>query len=184
MKVIMIAVSSLNGKITKGINPNIYKWTSKEDLWLFFSLIEKNNLIVMGSKTYEGSRSIIKLKKNKLRVVLTQNPEKYLDQTVKGSLEFVSDSPKKLIERLENRGYKKMLLVGGATINALFLKSKLVNELHLTLEPKIFGTGKNLINEEDLDIPLKLMSIKKLNNQGALHLKYKLQENDLYGSMI
>ena len=64
MKVIMVAVSSINGKITKGKDPNIYSWTSKEDSNFFFSLIKKHNLIVMGSKTYEAARRIIKHEKN------------------------------------------------------------------------------------------------------------------------
>ncbi len=168
----MVAVSSLNGKITKGNDPDIYSWTSKEDSKLFFSLIEKNNLIVMGSKTYESVRKIIKHKKNKLRVVLTRNPEKYIGEAIKEILEFSNETPLHLVKRLGNKGYKKMLLVGGATINRLFLKHKLVNELYITLEPKIFGSGRNLISEEDFNIQLKLMNIKKLNPQGTLHLKY------------
>ncbi len=179
MKIIMAAVSSLNGKITKRNDPNIYTWTSKEDSQLFFSLIEKNNLIVMGSKTYEAARSLIKLKKGKLRVVLTRNPKKYSKETIKEMLEFSSENPLQLIKRLENRGYKKILLVGGATINSLFLKSKLVNEIYLTLEPKIFGSGKSLLNEESLDISLKLISTKKLNRQGTILLKYKVLNSHL-----
>ena len=174
MKVTMAAVSSLNGNITKGNDPNIYSWTSKEDSQMFFSLIEKNNLIVMGSKTYEIAKKIIKHKKNKLRVILTRNPEKYLDQTIKGILEFTNDSPLKLVKKLESRGYKKMLVVGGGTINCLFLKSKLVDEVYLTIEPRIFGTGQELVGEENLDISLKLISIKKLNKKGTLLLKYKV----------
>lgn len=174
MKVILVAVSSLNGKITKGSESHIYSWTSKEDSQMFSSLIEKNNLIVMGSKTYESVRKIIKHKKNKLRIVLTRNPEKYSKETIRGSLEFTDESPLKLIARLGNRGYKKMLVVGGAVTNTLFLKSKLVNEIYLTIEPKIFGTGKNLISDENLDISLKLISIEKLNNQGTLLLKLRV----------
>ena len=171
----MVAVSSLNGKVTKGKDPNIYSWTSKEDSKLFFSLIEKNNLIVMGSRTYEAARKVIKLKKNKLRIVLTRNPKKYSGETKKDMLEFTNDTPLKLIKKLENRGYNKMLLVGGGTINSLFLKSKLVNEIYLTIEPKIFGQGQELINEENLDSNLKLINIKKLNKQGTLLLKYKVK---------
>ena len=174
MKVVMIAVSSLNGKITKGNDPNIYSWTSKEDSKLFFSLIEKSNLIVMGSKTYETVRKFIKHKKNRLRVVLTRNPQKYSKETIKGLLEFSSESPLSLIERLGRRGYKKMLLVGGATINSLFLKQKLVSEIYLTLEPILFGSGTNLIKENNFDKQLKLVSIKRLNDQGTLQLKYKI----------
>ena len=52
MKVVMVAVVSANGKLTRGNDPDIYKWTSKEDQNFFFSLISKSKLIVMGSGTY------------------------------------------------------------------------------------------------------------------------------------
>ena len=176
MKVIIAAVSSINGKITKGTSPNIYSWTSKEDTKLFFSLIKKHNLIVMGSKTYEAARRVIKHKKNKLRIILTRNPKKYLKETITGILEFTSDSPLELTKKIESRGYREMLLVGGATVNSLFLKSHLVDELHLALEPKIFGEGKGLVNEERLEVKLKLISMQKLNTQGTLLLKYAVQK--------
>ncbi|MEK7534772.1 MAG: dihydrofolate reductase family protein [Patescibacteria group bacterium] len=176
MKVVMVAVSSVNGKLTKGDNPDIYSWTSKEDSKIFFSLIEKHNLIVMGSKTYEAARTIIKLRPNKLRMVLTRNRRKYKSDMVKGSLEFTSESPKDLIKRLEKQGYKEMLLVGGTEINSAFLKNSLVDELHLTIEPILFGRGKDLLLEEELEVSLKLLSIKKLNANGTLHLRYRVNK--------
>lgn len=174
MKVTMVAVSSVNGKLTRGKETNIYKWTSKEDAKIFFSLIEKHNLIVMGSKTYTAARNIIKLKVNKLRIVLTRNPKKYKSDIVKGSLEFSSESPKELVKRLKKQGHKEMLLVGGTEINTAFLKNHLVDELHLTIESLIFGKGKNLLLEEDLEAELKLVSVKKLNKKGTLHLIYSI----------
>lgn len=172
MKVVMVAVSSLNGKITKGDDSNIYSWTSKEDTKLFFSTIEKHDLIIMGGKTYEAARSIIKLKPNKLRIVLTKTINKYRDHVVQGSLEFSNESPKALIKRLKMQGYLEMLVVGGGDINALFLKDKLVNEVHLTIEPFLFGKGKNLVSEGDFTASLRLLGINKLNSRGTLQLRY------------
>lgn len=174
MKITMVAVSSLNGKITKGEDPNIYSWTSKEDSEFFFSLIKENNLIVMGSKTYEAAKSLIKHEKNKLRIVLTRNPKKYLNQAKNGMLEFISENPPELIKKLESRGYSRMLLVGGSETNALFLGQNLINEIYLTIEPKLFGNGKNLVKDDDLDKQLKLVNVKRLNDQGTLQLKYKI----------
>lgn len=172
MKVVIVAVSSLDGKITRGEDPNIYSWTSKEDAKLFFSLIKKYNLIVMGRKTYEAARSRIKLKKGKLRIVLTKHPKLYFSEVIKGSLEFSSESPRKLVNRLKGKGYKKMLVVGGGGVNGLFLKAALVDEIWLTIEPQIFGTGKPLVDSGELDVALRLKSIRRLNKQGTLHLRY------------
>lgn len=176
MKVVMVMVSTLNGKITRGEDSNIYSWTSKEDARLFSSFINKYRAIVMGGKTYEAVRHRIKLQSGKIRIVLTRNLGKYKEETVPGKLEFSSESPNELATRLENSGYKEMLLVGGGVINGLFLKSGLVDELYLTIEPRLFGNGKPLVEGSKLDIKLKLESIRRLNTQGTLHLHYKVQK--------
>lgn len=172
MKVVLAMVMSLDGKTTKGKDSNTYSWTSKEDKKHFAGLIRKNNLIVMGRKTYFAARSNIKLAKGKLRVVMTKNPKKFKTQLVPGQLEFVSDSPKEIIKKYSKLKYKNMLLIGGEKINSLFLKQKLIDEILLTIEPKIFGNGKNLFSN-DIETKLKLISMKKLNKEGSLLLNYK-----------
>ena len=176
MKVIMVMLVSVDGKTTFGDNQNVYSWSSIEDKKQFFSLIKKNNLIVMGRATYDASRPVIKIKKGKLRIVLTRSPKKYLNQTIKGQLEFTDESPENLLKRLSLLGYKKMLLVGGSTINGLFLIQNLVDELYLTIEPKIFGRGKNIVEGQLLNTSLKLISVKKINTIGTLLLKYNINK--------
>ncbi len=176
MKVTMVMLASVDGKTTFGDNQNVYSWSSIEDQKHFFSLIKKNNLIVMGRATYDASRPVIKIEKGKLRIVLTQSPKKYLNQTIKSQLEFTDESPEKLVKRLSLLGYKKILLVGGGTINGLFLKENLVDELYLTIEPKLFGSGKNIAEGQLLNKSLRLISVKKLNKVGTLLLKYQLNK--------
>lgn len=167
-------VSSLNGKITNGDDPDIYQWTSEEDKKLFLSQKNIHNVIVMGSKTYESARDKIHLTPRILRIVLTKNPKRYINDTVKGQLEFSSETPEFLVKRLEQRGYIKMLLVGGSRMNASFFKSSLVNEVRLTLEPKLFGTGNNLVSEHELNVNLQLIHVQKLNARGTIHCVYKV----------
>ncbi|OGH33871.1 MAG: hypothetical protein A3J69_01095 [Candidatus Levybacteria bacterium RIFCSPHIGHO2_02_FULL_42_12] len=174
MKIVMVMVATLNGKITKRDDPDIYKWTSREDQTYFFFLLKKSRLIVMGSKTYEAAQKNIKLTNNTLRIVLTKNPMEYRKDFVPGKLEFTNELPRQLVKRLDARGYEKMLLVGGGVLNAAFLKAGLVNEVHLTLEPKIFGAGKPFVGDNEFECSLKLISIKRLNTQGTLLLRYKI----------
>lgn len=176
MKVTMVMLASVDGKITKGSDTNIYTWTSFEDQKYFFSLIKKHNIIIMGRSTYEASKQVIKLEKNKLRIILTRSPKKHLEQMVKGQLEFSDETPEKLIKRLSTQGYKEALLVGGGIINGLFLKHNLVDELYLTIEPRIFGSGKNIVDGQLLNTKLNLISIKKINERGTLLLKYKINK--------
>lgn len=166
-------VTSVNGKSTKG-SDSPQKWASAEDQAFFHSMLNKHNLLVMGSKTYESAKPGIRLEKGKLRLILTKNPKKYQKEEVKGQLEFSNESPEILVRRFEKLGYKTMLLLGGSTINALFFKEKLVDELWLTLEPKIFGTGLGFVDGGDFETKLTLKTIKKLNTKGTLLLQYQV----------
>ena len=88
----------------------------------------------MGRKTYEAAH--IQLKPGILRIVLTHNPQK----GVPGILEFTDETPRELVNRLKNK-YKQMLLLGGSDIATQFFEEKLIDEVWLTIEPKIFGSG-------------------------------------------
>lgn len=171
MKITLAIVTSLDGKSTKG-NMSPSEWASKEDQQKFFSLIRKYNLTVMGKNTYLIRKPYLKLTPGKLRVVMTRNPQQFRKDQVPTILEFSSDLPKKLVKRLGGLGFKQMLLVSGPKLNTAFFKDKLVDELLLTLEPKIFGKGKGLVDQMPLNVNLKLKSIKRLNQQGTLLLKY------------
>lgn len=175
MNVALAMVATINGKITKGNDPDIYTWTSKEDQAHFFSLIQQHNLIVMGSATYESVRHRIKLNPHILRIVMTGSPEKYEKEKVEGQLEFYNTTPSELIKTLEKKGHTKMLLVGGGTINALFFKDNLVDEIYLTIEPKIFSKGKNLIDDAigGIDVSFRLKNMRQLNEEGTLLLHYE-----------
>lgn len=174
MHVTLIMVSTINGKITRDDDPFVTDWSSPEDMILFTDLKSKYNLIVMGNKTYQANKDRIKLSKNILRLVLTKNPQDYKNQQVPEQLEFIHETPTQLIKNLEARGYKKMLLVGGSEINALFFKDNLIDELHLTLEPYLFGSGLNIIAEDELVVQLQLKSVEKLNQNGTLHAIYTI----------
>lgn len=176
MKVIMIAVSSVDGKATRGYDPNIYKWTSKEDSDFYFGLLARSKLIVMGSGTFEAARHLIKHKKGRLRIVLTHNLKKYSAEQLPGLLEFTPETPRALVGRLWKK-YNELLLVGGPALYSSFLKDGVVDEIYLTIEPLIFGTGKPLFEPIGFnEIRLKLTSVKKLNKKGTLLLKYKVEK--------
>src|SRR3989344_4702389 len=101
MKVVLLAVTSINGKITNGQDPIIYKWTSREDQSIYFKKIRAAKLIIMGAKTYEAAKPVIKLKKGIQRIVLTRNPNKYAKERVGGQLIFSADQPKKILKEFK-----------------------------------------------------------------------------------
>lgn len=173
-----IAVTSVDGRFTKGAERNIYHWSSREDFSHFRNEVEKNNLLVMGSGTFEPVKGIqeagLKPEKERLRVIMTKNPKKYTEFFVPGQMEFTDEEPKALLARLEKLGYTRMLFVGGGRLLATFLEEQLIDELLLTIEPRIFGTGGILETSHDMDIQLELLETKQLNKQGTLLLRYNV----------
>jgi len=178
MKIILIDVSSLDGKLTKWKGNDIYEWSSREDFMHFQKVKSENNLIVMGSGTFDKVRDIenagLKPEKERLRIIMTAKPEKYRKYSVPGQMEFSDEAPVELVNRLEQQGYKQMLLVSGGKIATSFFKEQLIDELWLTIEPKIFGSGEPLVQEGAFDINLKLLAMQKLNSSGTLLLKYEV----------
>jgi dihydrofolate reductase len=169
MKIILIFVSTLDGKITKWGNPDVKLWSSHQDQDYYKKVWNESRLIVMGSNTFNAG-SFPSL--NHQLIVMTGHPEKYKDLKTPGQIEFVSESPAKLIDRFKNKGYEQMLVVGGPHIATSFLKEQLIDELWLTFEPKIFGTGGNFATDVKLDINLRLIYYEKVNEQGTLITKY------------
>lgn len=174
MHITLIMVSTANGKITRGDDSTNQSWSSPEDATLLNALKGKYKLLVMGRKTWQRKKKQIKLQPNILRIILTKNPEKYVLFAVNGQLEFLNKTPKELIPYLETRGYSKMLLLGGSKTNTLFFRDKLIDELHLTIEPRIFSLGKNIIADKELAVQLQLVRVEKLNDSGTLHAIYQV----------
>ena len=138
----------------------------------FDSVWNDTRVILMGRASYSaypvtpGPKHIF--------VVMTRHPERFKDKHVSGQLEFTDESPLSLVKRFEKEGEEKMLVLGGPEIATLFLKENLIDEIWLTIEPKIFGEGGNFAMGEKLDIDLKLLSCSQLNENGTLVLKYSV----------
>lgn len=172
MKLILVMVTSLDGKTTKHNAPGAQNIGSPEDSVHFQNVISNASLIIMGSTTYDTHKDIMVHKEGTLRVVVTHHPEKYESEKIPGQLEFTNENPTELVKRLESQGYTEGYLVGGANTNTEFFKQHLVTEIWQTLEPKILGVGNGLVGEEEVNVSLKLLSSEKLNENGTLLLKY------------
>jgi len=169
MKKILIAAITLNGKIAKNKNHNV-TWTSKKDKIFFRSQCKKAGVVVFGSRTY---KTIGRPMPGCLNIVMTREPKKYQNKAKKQILKFTNDSPKTILDKLAQQGYNKVIIGGGQGIYSLFLKKGLVNEIYLTIAPKIFGKGIGIFEETVLPkTNLKLIQTKKLGPSEIL-LKYK-----------
>lgn len=153
-----------DGKIAKD-KTQFADWTSREDKKLFVEISKSCGVIIMGENTFNTFPSPLK---ERLNVVFTENLNKLEIPGVK----WVGGEPKPVLEELEKMGYTSVLLGGGSFLNSLFLEKKLISEIILTVEPKIFGAGLSLFNK-DLNADLKLLEVKNLN-ENTIMLHYQV----------
>ena len=167
MKVILLMAITLDGKIAKHTN-HAATWTSKADKKIFVQETKRAGVIIMGQTTYD---TIGRPLPGRLNVVMNLEPD--TSQNIPGELEFTKTQPKELLEELEKRGFKSVIIGGGATINGLFLKLGLIDEIWLTVEPKIFGEGLSLFSGADVDLNLELIEVINLD-KNVIHVRYQV----------
>ena len=169
MKLILMMAMTLDGIIAKDKNQNA-DWTTKADKRVFIEETKKHGVIIMGDTTFEAMGKPLP---DRLNLILSLTPEKYKEREIPGQLEFMKAAPEEVIKKLEERGYKSAILGGGARTNSFFLKAGLVDEILITIEPRIFGQGLNFTEGEDLDLELELLKIKEIGDN-AIQLRYKI----------
>ena len=175
MKTILIFVSSLDGKVTRWGDPDVKTWSSREDKDYYQEVWNNSPLVVMGSGTFAVDRH--KPSPGHLMVVMTAHPDHYKNAEIKGQLEFTDEPPVGLYNRFRDAGYKEMLVAGGPHVAASFLKDQLIDEIWLTIEPKIFGKGGSFVVEAELDIEVRLIHLQKANESGTLITRYEVLKN-------
>jgi dihydrofolate reductase len=128
----------------------------------------------MGKNTFIAMQRVIKLEPNRLRLILTKNPEEFADQVVVGQLEFSNSTPDDVVKNLKKRGFKNVMIAGGSYVYSSFLNSGLIDEIKVTIEPIFFDSGTPLLSSLTRTANLKLKSSEKLNDQGTMLLSYSV----------
>jgi dihydrofolate reductase len=167
MKSILMMAITLDGKIAK-YTDHPATWTSGADKKIFVEETKKAGVIVMGQTTYD---TIGRPLPGRLNIVLNITPD--TSKNIPGSLEFTNTQPKELLEELEKRGFSSVIIGGGSTINGLFLKAGLIDEIWLTIEPKLFGEGLSLFKGAEVDLNLELIETRQLD-KNVIQVRYKI----------
>ncbi len=110
--------------------------------------------------------------------VITKHP-KSLGLHLRGVASIFSGDLTSLVEELQDLGHKHVLVEGGPNLLGSFLKMGLIDEIFLTIAPKIFGSKPNSTKTlvEGILLPpdkfkLKLISVKEIADE--LFLRYQI----------
>lgn len=187
MSVFIIASISVDGLIAPaGLDhegPSTY-WTSREDTEFFKAKTKEAGVVIMGRTTWESIPEKFRPLKDRLNIVYTSYKdlilnsmplEKFNIQNTTYDIHPLTTNlrPDLLITTLKKHDFNDIALCGGASIYTQFLQAGVVDELFLTIEPVIFGTGTPLFDKQ-LETKLHLVSIIELSkNTQVLHYKVK-----------
>jgi dihydrofolate reductase len=164
VRVLLLAALTVDGKIAR-TDHELSDWSSREDKQLFVRTSKEAGVLVMGRATYDTLPAPLP---GRLHVVLTRQAE---GRAAPVGVEFTSEPPAHVLERLAARGYSTVVVSGGAQVYRAFLDAGLADELWLTIEPLAFGRGIALFGDEPLDLRLDLLECRQLGEH-AVHVRY------------
>jgi dihydrofolate reductase len=154
MKVILMMASTVDGKIGR-TSHEFPDWTGKEDKIMFKQATQRAGVVIMGSKTYDAIGKPLPGRKN---VVLTRNKQRVSRHE---NLVYSSAQPHHLLQELHREGFNEVVLAGGSIVNSLFAREDLIDEIHITFAPRVFGQGISLFSET-LSMALQLLAVERL----------------------
>lgn len=149
MHVVLIAVVSLDGRITRPHETGPGFASDADQAW-FRRALRGFDCAVMGRGTFDTIAEQVAADEaqRKLRVVLTRDPPRFAAHVVPGRVEFTAAAPAAVVADLRGRGFHHCALLGGGQIYQAFLDAGQVDALWLTLEPLILGGGTPLAEGE------------------------------------
>lgn len=162
---IAFVAASVDGRISLS-SKTLPTWTSKEDWKFFQKSISRFDAVVVGRNTYQVAAERLR-KRNTF--VLTSRPKSIQHR---GTVTFVN--PKSVnLEKLLGM-YKKVAVLGGGSVYRFMLENDLLDEIFVTIEPLIFGRGKEMFAGGTKTMQVSLLSVKRLNHAGTLLLHYQI----------
>lgn len=141
MKVIVVMAMTVDGKIGKS-SDHFPDWTGREDKRFFAALSKKAGVVIMGARTFDTLKIPLSGRKN---IIMTRDKRR---KSQWANLLFTDESPVEILHGLVNEGYTEAILAGGAQVNSMFARERLIDEIIVTISPKIFGRGLSLFVEE------------------------------------
>ena len=165
--VTLVMALTADGKIGK--DPHHFPdWTGKEDKKLFATISKKAGVVIMGSKTFDTFGNPLPHRKN---IILTR----HRDRTSKWpNLQYTDKDPHGILIDLEAEGYSEVILAGGAGVNTLFAQANLIDNIIVTISPRVFGTGLSLFSEA-VCMDLELKSMDRIGRH-LVCLNYKVKK--------
>lgn len=162
---VAFVASSVDGRISLA-EKTMPDWTSKEDWRFFQNSLSRVDAVVVGTNTYQAAAA--RLRKRNTFVF----SDRVNGLRRRGSVTFINPASVDLTELLSH--YKTVAVLGGGMVYRTMLEMNLLDEIYITVEPLIFGRGKEMFVGCTRTTRLRLVSVHRLNSSGTLLLHYDI----------
>lgn len=158
MRIILTMATSANGMIASPTGSEDFLSHSN---WVQFTkLAHKIGCFIWGRKTYQAvtkwEGDYLAELKNIKKIILSQSNIEL------GEGFELAHSAEEALTKLEQAGYKEVIITGGATLNTEFAKRGLIDEVILDLNPTILGEGIPIFQPQDFQLSLEFISAEKI----------------------
>lgn len=158
MKVILYNAISIDGFIATSDGNS--DWVSDKDGDLFEKVCQDNGCIIVGRKTFDQYYKELYPMEGVTNIIVTSDTSKKpLEENI-----IFTHSVKEALKIAKDKGYKRVVLVGGGTINGSFLKENAINEIVLSMHPLILGDGIKIFQNTQVQKELKLVGVRKIDD--------------------
>lgn len=119
--------------------------------------------IIMGRNTFETVSKFEEWPYSIPVFVLSNNMKKISDENI-GKVEFLKGNTKDILNTIHQKGYFNLYIDGGKTIQN-FLKEDLIDNMVITIIPKLLGGGVPLFSNLDNIIDFECVNSTLYNNK-------------------
>jgi dihydrofolate reductase len=167
MTVTIYNAISIDGYIAKVDGDS--DWVSPVDAEQFEKAIDDADCVIVGKTTFEQYKGDLYPVPLKLNIVMTSLPP---ETSSYENVEYFTQDPRKVLEHLEKKGCKNILIVGGGKTNYGFIRENLVDFLIVDIHPIAFGKGISLFEGEPFHRDFELLHVNQLK-EGLVQIVYK-----------
>ncbi len=164
---LLFAVCTIDGKIARH-SRHMTDWSSKEDKNFLHKMLDKSDVVIIGKNTYLLAKKPLSKRNCIVLTSSVKNPTQ-----INKKLVYLNPAHSSIVRYCKKYSCKKVAVLGGRQTFNYFLKKGLVDEIFLTIEPLVFGSGFSLFTSGSKDVFFDLILVKKLNAVGTVLLRYR-----------
>lgn len=139
----------------------------------YHAFMDSVDALVMGRNTFEQVLTFGQWHYGDKPVIILSSKDYTIPNHLPDTVTHSSETPQELTARLEQKGYKRLYIDGGITIQR-FLAAGLINDMVITLIPIVLGSGRPLFGNTEKDIALTHVKTESFSC-GFVQLTYQVK---------